>query len=1157
MESNDRRKPGQLNQPAQKGPVRKAGPTFGGIREKLIGIFVIIKVLPLIALALFAARQIDILGGTVWDKSEEMAGDTRDLVTQVGGLATESSIRALDLKSRESIERLATDTAQAVAKFLYERDGDVLIAAGLPVDEKSYSRFIALRRRPVDYHQPWVLSEDKSGWVAGEVGADSEPGVTATLSDNEKDFHYRPPSQVAATRVQPLYHEMTFVDLSGQEIIKISATGLLGEGLHDISDRRNTWCGAETYFGDLTQLQEGEIYVSQVIGPYVPSPIIGPYTPERAKARNIPFAPEAAGYAGKENPVGKRFQGIIRWASPVFKNGAKVGYVTLALDHTHLAEFTDHIVPTEERYSAISDAGSGNYAFMWDYEGRNISHPRDYFIVGYDPATGEQAVPWLSAELYDLWLTSGESFARFEETAPQFKEQSLKKKPAKPLTDAGMVGLDCRYLNFAPQCKGWDNLTQFGGSGSFVIFWSKLWKLTTAAAIPYHTGMYQESSRGFGFVTIGANVDEFHSSATETAARISAITREYETSLDKKTQSTLSLIDKLLGKTIEDLTLSTAVLVVLVIMIAIWMASVLSRKITVIIQGIKHFQAGSLSSRLQVGSRDEIGQLAVAFNEMSDTIEESVEEIRKERDRAEESDRAKSLFLANMSHEIRTPMNAIIGMSRLAIEASETPEQHKLLESVKTSADSLLAIINDILDFSKIEAGQLDLENHTFSLHSLVRSTIRSVSVLAGEKGIEVDHTIADNVPDLVRGDNMRVRQVLLNLLGNGVKFTSEGAVHLAITAGNQVENSVETCFEVVDSGIGIEPEHLETIFDRFSQSDLSNTRKHQGSGLGLAISRKLCRLMGGDVSVESEPGRGSTFRFSVIFAEPEPASGMMSNEEDDPTQSSLQPLSILLVEDNYTNRELARLVLEQGGHKVASCESGITALKALAEASFDIVLMDIQMPEMDGLTATRIIRSCETNSVLCHTIPDGLESRLRERLQGGHQPIVALTAHAMRGDKEKCLEAGTDDYLTKPFLPLQVISVLRRHVNNSRSRVQNNMENEQMLDAGIRESLTQVVKGNLSRAYGLEESQIDHLVQTAISNIKEEFSKLEQALGIENTGELKSVAHSLKGILLNLRLKEQAAIAEKLQHLDAGQQGVEAPQLMKRLRSTLHEFVG
>lgn len=1102
-----------------------------GIREKLIAIFVIIKVLPLIVLAIFAARQIDQLGQTVKDKSEEMVTETRDLVTEIGALASESSIKALDLKSREAIERLTTDTALVVADFLYARDTDVLLAAELPIVNAAYEQFLSIRKKSVIYHDEWVLNEDGTRWLPPEQAEQSAPYVRVKTTDNKKDFHYRQPRTFPVTVVQPLYHELTFVDLKGQERVKIAATEVLGKELRDVSKKENTWCRAETYFTELEKLQQGEVYVSRVIGPYIPSPVIGPFTPDRARQANIPFEPQNAGYAGKENPVGKRFQGLIRWGTPVYRNGVRLGYVTLALDHTHLMEFTDHIVPTEERMSDISDAGSGNYAFMWDVEGRNISHPRDYFIVGYDPQTGDQAVPWLSSELYDLWLAMDKSFSRFEDVAPRFQGQSLEKKPAVPLIKAGMLGLDCRYLNFAPQCSGWENLTQYGGSGSFVIFWSKLWKLTTAAAIPYYTGMYSQNPRGFGFVTIGANVDEFHSSATETATSLNNMTKAYESGIEKRQKDTLSLIDHLLTRTIENLTLSTAVMVVIVILIAFWMASTLTGKITSMIEGIKNFQLGNLSSRLTVESNDELGQLTTAFNDMANTVQVSMEDILEARERAEESDKAKSLFLANMSHEIRTPMNAIIGMSRLALAASENEEQTKLLDSVKTSADSLLAVINDILDFSKIEAGQLSLENYTFSLHRLVQSTVKSVAVLAEDKDIEVGYGIAEKVPKIVRGDNMRLRQILLNLLGNAVKFTKRGIVSLEVRSNNRQDDKIEVVFTVRDTGIGIASQHLEMIFDRFSQSDESIARKHQGAGLGLAISRKLCHLMGGDISVESELGMGSTFTFSVLFEDPGPdlcadEQGTVLELKDD----SL-PLKVLLVEDNKPNRDLARMVLEQDGHTVATAESGMDALQLLADDDFNVVLMDIQMPEMDGFTATETIRCCEAGRPLSLVLPESLEKRLRGRIYGRHQPVVALTAHAMSGDKERCLAGGMDDYLTKPFLPEQVVATLRRHAGLPVSKptepdAAGNVD-EQVTD---QVSLYDQARQNLADAYGLDSVKIENLLTTTVGTIREDIASLRQAVDRQESEKIHQIAHSLKGILLNLRLTDLAALAAQLQ---------------------------
>lgn len=604
---------------------------YSGIRAKLVAIFTLIKVVPLIVLAWFAWSEIMELGRTVESNSIATFRTTQEVVGEVGDLAKKNSIRALDLKSRENIERLTTDTARAVADFLQQRDHDILRASQLPPTEENYRNFLARLTAPVIEHAPWVLDKDGAAWVPEQpapLASREDARVKALNKDNEKDFHSRPPEQVGRAVQKPLYLEMTYVTPDGREVIKITTTDLTSPGRKDVSRKQNTYCKAEKYFPRLKELAPGDIYVSEVIGAYRPSLIIGPYTKVRAKERGVPFAPEKAGYAGKENPVGRRFQGIIRWAAPVVQDGEVTGYVTLALDHTHVMEFTDHIIPTEERYSAISDAGSGNYAFMWDNKGRSISHPRDYFIVGYDPETGEPAVPWLSSEIYAQWQESKLPYAEFEPTAPWYREQSLKKKPAASLTKEGLIALDCRFLNFAPQCTGWANLTQFGGSGSFVIFWSGLWKLTTAAAIPYYTGDYKNSPRGFGFVTIGANVHEFHRSATKTAEKIDGMVTDFEKQLDAQTRKTTTKLQTSLSKTSRDLTTSTLVMIVIVILIAFWMAASLTKTITQLIHGIRTFMGGDLDYRIPVLRKDEIGELTQVFNEMADSILQAINDLR-------------------------------------------------------------------------------------------------------------------------------------------------------------------------------------------------------------------------------------------------------------------------------------------------------------------------------------------------------------------------------------------------------------------------------------------------------------------------------------------------------------------------------------------------
>jgi hypothetical protein len=392
-----------------------------GIRNKLISIFVFIKVVPLIALAWFAWHEISKLADKTQHHYNIAVEESKVVTKQVVDLSTENSIRALDTKSREAIERLSTDTARRVADFLYSRDHDITLAALIDPNAATYKQFLSALNRPVTTHGTMAMDEQGGKWQfidAQERAIPSFPAVLVQNKDNEKDFHARRPESTDNMVNRPLYLEMTFVDLDGTEKIKITTSDVVTAALQDVSKKENTYCKAETYFQYLSKLAPNEIYVSEVIGASVRTQMIGPYTKIRAEEMGLEFTPELSAYAGRENPVGKRFQGLVRWATPIMHEGKKIGYVTLALDHAHIMEFTDHIVPTDERYLEISDGSTGNYAFMWDYKSRNISHPRDYFIVGYDPQTGEQELPWLEKNDYSAWRNSDLSPAPFSPTDP-------------------------------------------------------------------------------------------------------------------------------------------------------------------------------------------------------------------------------------------------------------------------------------------------------------------------------------------------------------------------------------------------------------------------------------------------------------------------------------------------------------------------------------------------------------------------------------------------------------------------------------------------------------------------------------------------------------------------------------------------------------------
>jgi signal transduction histidine kinase/CheY-like chemotaxis protein len=379
---------------------------------------------------------------------------------------------------------------------------------------------------------------------------------------------------------------------------------------------------------------------------------------------------------------------------------------------------------------------------------------------------------------------------------------------------------------------------------------------------------------------------------------------------------------------------------------------------------------------------------------------------------AEEANRAKSEFLANMSHEIRTPLNGILGFAELMAEGELSDTQREHNEAVRASAENLLAVINNILDFSRVEAGRIDLESLDFSVRKCVKAAVVSVEPLLAEKGLASSIQVGDDVPDTVCGDPHRLRQVLLNLLGNAVKFTVAGGITVrvslapeqgAATAGsNGTPAPRQIQFAVSDTGIGVPESQRELIFQPFRQADGSVTRRFGGTGLGLAISRKLVVMMGGRIWLESAEGQGSTLCFTVPL--PPGKTAAENVERDAAAKSSLpaeqprrQSLSILVAEDNVVNQLLMRSLLEKRGHRVTVVANGTAALVAWRQERFDCILMDIQMPEMDGYEATRRIRAEESG-------------------KGAHIPIIALTAYAMKGDREKCLQAGLDAYVSKPI---------------------------------------------------------------------------------------------------------------------------------------------
>lgn len=534
-------------------------------------------------------------------------------------------------------------------------------------------------------------------------------------------------------------------------------------------------------------------------------------------------------------------------------------------------------------------------------------------------------------------------------------------------------------------------------------------------------------------------------------------------------------------------------------------------------------------------------------------------ELRKAKETAESASHARSEFLANVSHELRTPINAVLGMTQLALTETLSDVVRDYISTARNSAESLLVLLNDILDFSRLESGRFRIDLESFPIRELIEETVRTLSDSAAEKGLELNCEVQPDVPIEVVGDAVRLRQVLTNLITNAIKFTERGEVLLSVQLVRRWPQEVRLRFVVRDTGIGISQADQQRIFEPFTQADSSSTRRFGGTGLGLTICAELLRLMGGRLLLQSEIGTGSEFSFMLSFAVSSTdaadyaadaaqdganaAQGLDGEDHQHPSRA--QPLAIpqdakppgkltvLLAEDTPANQKVVTSILRKRGHEVRVAPDGREALRLFQDQSFDVILMDVQMPQWDGYRATEEIR------------------RLERRHQRSPTPIIALTAHAMRGDREKCLEAGMDAYLAKPIDVEELLSLVESLADFHHGEILPAMSSEQPSTAS---SASKPII-NLQRALQRLGGDMD-LFREFAGFFDEDapvlLKQIESAVEQRSAERLAHSAHSLKGLAANLGAEAVQSVAAEMEHLGRCAELEEAPQHLEQLREEL-----
>lgn len=545
---------------------------------------------------------------------------------------------------------------------------------------------------------------------------------------------------------------------------------------------------------------------------------------------------------------------------------------------------------------------------------------------------------------------------------------------------------------------------------------------------------------------------------------------------------------------------------------------------------------GDLSQRV-----DFLGEFSKSFNSMIESLrtkQRMEEELKRAKEAAESATRAKGEFLANMSHEIRTPLNAILGSIDLLLNSEMTEEQSEYVRMLMSAADALRGLLNDVLDFSRIEAGKLVLEEVDFDVRSVMSIVESVLTVKTKEKHLDLTQSVDSDIPERLCGDLGRLRQILLNLGNNAVKFTERGSVTLEAQLYESHPTDVVLHFSVSDTGIGIPEEKLVSVFDRFTQADSSTTRKFGGTGLGLAISSQLAKAMGGHMWVESEKGKGSTFHFTVRLKRVVISKvADVSTTQELMAMTDLKGLRILLAEDNFFNQVVAGEILRRLGCEVIVVANGREAIEALDRYQVDVVLMDVQMPEIDGIEATRKIRAKETDR---------------------HIPIIALTAHAFAEDRVRCFEAGMDEHIAKPISRSELLQVLGRYAPaecGQRNPVDSPCRTTLRTEPREPERIVFEPRDIHDRLGGDDEA-VREMVDLFLVQARTLVENIREAAASKNWASVADFSHSLKGASATLGAYSLAELAGQIKDSAQAQCAADLRRLVPKLDSELDELV-